>query len=878
MEISPSASFLPLIPGEKAHSVPAIQHHQHTATVVAGSTPPGASIIVPFRPPMLSLSTANSLNNTSMMTTNSSNSSRQHMTRAMQRALTTRKSVITSWPSVGDGTHSTDPTPTLLAKVRDYIAAHHVPELPLSEQWDHYLHVITIIMDGFRVYAPVLGTVRDYFVKMKKVLEEDARRHAEEQKNKEIARITWESERSMQELKMLHVRDLFSLTSQIDMLNKFRENYANQVDKDFQKAKQDFEHTKSVVMRAQDEAEQLRFTVSGLHDMNAELRLQNEQLRTQLTDEKRIARRAVASNPIMNLDFFSATQSELDSARLSTQKVLINHASEQYLVAKTLIDQQQMEIQRLRDRVEELENELEGWKRKVHETRCAIVPELGKAPPTPRPEWPYDLPNKHGIKVQHRTTREIAADVLHLLDTQTEQLRKNFNELRKLRRAVQWVDESILKRIYVEESNPSVLPYLKDADAAYCFLRIHRNDQMGPGINNEDWSAIKTCGFIFEIFTKVQSLMEIARHRYEMDKDHITLRIQREEVKDLRLQTFIPTTEQVNADVTLLPFDYIVSAYLMERDPSQFQQTGYNLVHHARRYQGEEPICALFLAALDNQLPHGVFAIIENLFLTLKSSIRLVDIEQSGKIAIATLKSLVLQFFLDQPGTVWCSIQRGIQFTISSTTLEYTGDFVTWAHLLDEESFDRPPTHLVREIRRHVISNYSEIYKALETAIGEVVFESPIQPDLLLVQVSNLKEIAKSVAGRPMRTWKGPPAILPLDEFMERVVQELPKYPRTHAPPPPETTTTNNTHHGNGAPSGKPKRRLSRRLSKATFGLEFVEWKYLLYRLRKTMIPFQDRVHTLECKTSDFALTSKESNRGVFKVTSLGNIDPSSPK
>ncbi|RNC39506.1 hypothetical protein TcCL_NonESM11129, partial [Trypanosoma cruzi] len=262
----------------------------------------------------------------------------------------------------------------------------------------------------------------------------------------------------------------------------------------------------------------------------------------------------------VSLEFMYASREEMNLARLSLQRELLNSAFDDRTAYRLQVNGLRHENSDLQTQIDALQNQIIGLERYIHEKRFLFSTTDGdEAPLTPRPrDVPFTIQTDLGIDLRNSTAR-IVVELAALGTNLKHQLNSAVMTLRQLSSAVDWMEDETMLKIADEANVRGALPTFPTSAWANIphFLRTH----VEPDVPNLRWSETDIAFLLFGLFSNYSSLK--AACRTTRDSKMLAPRqyklFERCENPMVRLDASL---NELQRDENSVPFGYVVSYFV----------------------------------------------------------------------------------------------------------------------------------------------------------------------------------------------------------------------------------------------------------------------------------------------------------------------------
>ncbi|EAN82941.1 hypothetical protein C3747_22g345 [Trypanosoma cruzi] len=494
----------------------------------------------------------------------------------------------------------------------------------------------------------------------------------------------------------------------------------------------------------------------------------------------------------VSLDFMYASREEMDLARLSLQRELLNSAFDDRTAYRLQVNGLRHENSELQTQIDALQNQIIGLERYIHEKRFLFsTRDGGEAPLTPRPrDVPFTIQTDLGIDLRNSTAR-IVVELAALGTNLKHQLNSAVMTLRQLSSAVDWMEDETMLKIADEANVRGALPTFPTSAWANIphFLRTH----VEPDVPNLRWSETDIAFLLFGFFSNYSSLK--AACRTTRDSKMLAPRqyklFERCENPMVRLDASLT---ELQRDENSVPFGYVMSYFVSNvllvnvadspyssliqpgtLNPSfsidgknasvemELTKYSYNIWYAAQRYKEQQPLCRLFADVVDGRLPVEIFDVMKHVLRIVEARIRKFDTDGSGSFTYNKLVSSVLKLVADMDVQVGRCAILAVMETFKANQTPLVGGRIFLPSIFADESapkkkdvprntsnrsavstrstrsyVDREPqgaSVFTRFWRRLVIQRYERVYSLMERILGPLVLESKVVIGLFLLPI-----------------------------------------------------------------------------------------------------------------------------------------------
>ncbi|RNF19378.1 uncharacterized protein Tco025E_04165 [Trypanosoma conorhini] len=502
----------------------------------------------------------------------------------------------------------------------------------------------------------------------------------------------------------------------------------------------------------------------------------------------------------VSLEFMEASRQEMNLARLSLQRELLNSAFDDRTAYRLQVNGLRHENLSLQTQIEALQNQVLGLERYIHERRfVSSGKNNGEVPLTPRPrDVPFAIQTDLGIDLRNSTAR-IVAELAAVGTNLKHQLNSAVMTLRQLTSAVEWMEDETMLKIADDADIRGVLPTFPTSTWATIphFLRTH----IEPDVTNLRWTETEIAFLLSDFFSRYSSLRMACRSVRD-SKMLYPRQYQLFERCQHPLVQLDASLDDTQKDDNNVPFGYVVSYFvstiLMTQtadspysgllqpgtlNPTyssggkitpvemEFGKYSYNIWYAAQRYKEQQPLCRLFVDVVDGRLPVKLFEVMRHVLRVVETRIRKSDVDGSGSFTYNKLVSSVLKLVADMDAQVGrCAVLAVLEtFQVNKAPLIGGRIFIP-SILADEtcvEKSDSPRGRSLRSLtdarsrksrlnevpqgasvltrfwRRLVIQRYEREYRLMERILGPLVVESQVVVGLFLLPVPSALQAAK---------------------------------------------------------------------------------------------------------------------------------------
>ncbi|ORC87895.1 uncharacterized protein TM35_000191390 [Trypanosoma theileri] len=499
------------------------------------------------------------------------------------------------------------------------------------------------------------------------------------------------------------------------------------------------------------------------------------------------------------ISFMEASRKEMNLARLSLQRELLNSAFDDRTAYRLQVNGLRNENSALQMQIESLQSQVMDLERYIHEKRfLAPGPDETGIPLTPRPrDIPFAVQTDLGIDLK-KSTAEVLSELAAVGTNLKHQLNSAVMTLRQLSSIVEWIEnETMLKS--VDQSNArGVLPTFSTAiwDTIPHFLRTY----VQPDVPNLKWTSTEVASILFDFFSNYFSLRKSCR--FTRDSKMLTPRVyQLFERCQNPLVRLDASTLEIQQSEDNVPFGYVVSYFIAQTlkksnsdhgtnllqpgtlNPAflyngksipvemEFGKYAYNLWYSAQYYKEEEPLCHLFVDIVDGRLPINLFEMMQKVLRVVEARLRKYDVDGSNSFTYNKLVSSVLKLVADMDAQIGrCAILAVMETFRSNNAPLIGGRIFIPAILADESCVEKDSPKLTRHRsivgmriirkgniveqpdgasvltrfwRRLIIRRHEEIYSLLEKLLGPLVVESQVVIGLFLLPIPSALDVVK---------------------------------------------------------------------------------------------------------------------------------------
>ncbi|RNE97954.1 hypothetical protein TraAM80_09058 [Trypanosoma rangeli] len=502
----------------------------------------------------------------------------------------------------------------------------------------------------------------------------------------------------------------------------------------------------------------------------------------------------------VSLEFMKASREEMNLARLSLQRELLNNAFDDRTAYRLQVNGLRNENLSLQTQIDALQNQVLGLEKYIHEKRFASSGgDSDEVPLTPRPrDVPFAIQTDLGIDLRN-STAQIVAELAAVGANLKHQLNSAVMTLRQLSSAVEWMEDETMLKIADDTNTRGVIPTFPTSAWATIphFLRTH----VGPEVTNLRWTETGIAFLLSVFFSNYDSLRTACRsvrdskmlypRQYQLFErcQHLLVRLD-------------ASLDETQRDENNVPFGYVVSHFVSTMlvmrtedspysgllqpgtlNPSypsggkvtpvemEFGKYSYNIWYAAQRYKDQQPLCRLFVDVVDGRLPVKIFEVTRHVLRVVENRIRKFDVDGSGLFTYNKLVSSVLKLVADMDAQVGRCAILAVTETFQANQAPLIGGRVFISSILADEtcveknaiswnqsrrSFadsrfqksrgsEEPQgaSVLTRFWRRLVIQRYERGYRLMERILGPLVVESQVVVGVFLLPIPSALEAVR---------------------------------------------------------------------------------------------------------------------------------------
>ncbi|ESL08807.1 hypothetical protein TRSC58_03484 [Trypanosoma rangeli SC58] len=491
-------------------------------------------------------------------------------------------------------------------------------------------------------------------------------------------------------------------------------------------------------------------------------------------------------------EFMKASIQEMNLARLSLQRELLNSAFDDRTAYRLQVNGLRNENSSLQTQIDALQNQVLGLEKYIHERRfVSSGRDGGEVPLTPRPrDVPFAIQTDLGIDLRN-STAQIVAELAAVGANLKHQLNSAVMTLRQLSSAVEWMEDETMLKIADDTNILGVIPTFPTSAWATIphFLRTH----VGPDVTNLRWTEAGIAFLLSVFFSNYASLRTACRsvrdskmlspRQYQLFErcQHLLVRLD-------------ASLEETQRDENNVPFGYVVSHFVSTMlvmrtedspysgllqpgtlNPSyssggkvtpvemEFGKYSYNIWHAAQRYKEQQPLCRLFVDVVDGRLPVKIFEVTNHVLRVVENRIRKSDMDGSGLFTYNKLVSSVLKLVADMDAQVGRCAILAVTETFQANQAPLIGGRIFISSILADETcveksaiswnqrrrsssdsrFQRSRGNeepqgasvFTRFWRRLVIQRYERGYRLMERILGPLVVESRVVVGVFLLSI-----------------------------------------------------------------------------------------------------------------------------------------------
>ncbi|KAH9600479.1 hypothetical protein LSM04_001085 [Trypanosoma melophagium] len=500
------------------------------------------------------------------------------------------------------------------------------------------------------------------------------------------------------------------------------------------------------------------------------------------------------------ISFMEASREEMNLARLSLQRELLNSAFDDRTAYRLQVNGLRNENSALQMQIDTLQSQVIDLERYIHEKRfLSPGSDGGSVPLTPRPkDVPFAVQTDLGIDLK-KSTAEVVAELAAVGTNLKHQLNSAVMTLRQLTSLVEWIENETMLKSIDQSSARGVLPTFSTAiwDTIPHFLRTY----IQPDVPNLKWTETEVASILFEFFTNYYSLRKSCRSTRDskMLAPRVFQLFERCQNPLVRLDASPLEIQQSEDNV---PFGYVVSYFIAQTlrkstsdHNSNFLQPGtlnpaflfngktipvemefgkyaYNLWYSAQYYKEAEPLCHLFVDIVDGRLPIQLFETMQRVLRVVETRLRKFDVDGSNSFTYNKLVSSVLKLVADMDAQVGRCAILAVMETFKSNNVPLIGGRIFIPAIVADESCiekkDSPRGNRHRSIvgmriirkgnvveqpegasvltrfwRKLIIQRHEQIYSLLERILGPLVLESQVVIGLFLLPIPSALDLVK---------------------------------------------------------------------------------------------------------------------------------------
>ncbi|KEG08205.1 hypothetical protein DQ04_07741010 [Trypanosoma grayi] len=503
----------------------------------------------------------------------------------------------------------------------------------------------------------------------------------------------------------------------------------------------------------------------------------------------------------VSLSFMEASREEMNLARLSLQRELLNSAFDDRTAYRIQVNGLKNDNSSLRTQIEILQDQVLDLEKYIHEKRfVSALGEGGEVPLTPRPrDVSFAVQTDLGIDLKN-STAQVVAELAAVGTNLKHQLNSAVMALRQLTSAVEWMEEETVLKVAEHSNVLGVLPTFATSlwDSIPHFLRTH----VEPSVPNLRWTETETATLVFDFFSNYSHLKTACRA--DRDSKMIAPRVyQLFERSSHPLVRLDATASEMQQSENNIPFGYVVSYFISKilktatsecphskllqsgtlnpaflhngiSDPveMEFGKFSYNLWYSTHRYKEQQPLCRLFVDVVDGRLPVQLFDTMQRVLLFVETRIRKFDSDGSNSFTYNKLVSSVLKLVADMDAHVGRCVTLSVMETFKTNQIPLVGGRIFLPAILADETcversdVPRSSRHrsivgmrmsrksniseqpqgasvLTRFWRRLIIQRHERVYNLLERVLGPLVVESQVVIGVFLLPVPVALEAVK---------------------------------------------------------------------------------------------------------------------------------------